>query len=115
MVILIIFSFWQPNVPSQSSTPRREPAGSHHFVPHVLDPGSSLSSPSTSTAVRSLRSTTSGLSQPELVTVHNVAEDLSRIQQACAGDSEEVIRVHIPGDIHNNRVVLDVDGTYTDV
>lgn len=111
---------YQPNSPSQSSTPHREPAGSQHFVPHVLQPESS---PKPS-AARSLRNVMCTNSQPELATVHNIAEDLSRIQQACADDldgTEEVIRVHIPGGgdsnaaAHSSRVVLDVDGTCTDV
>lgn len=107
----------QPNSPSQSSTPSREPARNHHFVPHVLQPEAS---PNASGSSRSMRNTINAQVQPELVTVHNLAEDLSRIQQAYAdemGDREEIIQVHVPGSntSHGDKVILDQDGTCTDV
>lgn len=121
MVLLLVnnFSgFIQPNSPSQSSTPRHEPAAAHHFVPHVLQ---SEESASPTGAARSLRSTMSTQGHQELATVHNVAEDLSRIQQACADEmaqSEVVIQVQVPADStsvpQRSLVLVDVDGTPQD-
>ncbi|KAK3912707.1 CSC1-like protein 1 [Frankliniella fusca] len=106
---------YQPNSSSQS-TPSREPTTNHHFVPHVLESGVS---PSPSRIAVSSRTKLSAQGQPELVTVHNVAEDLSRIQQACAeefGDGE--IHVHMPSSSSGpqaRQMEIDVDGTSTDV
>ncbi|XP_034243730.1 CSC1-like protein 1 [Thrips palmi] len=110
---------YQPNSPSQSSTPSREPAANHRFVPHVLQSEGSGSPLGVS---RSLRSTMSTIAHQELATVHNVAEDLSRIQQACADEmaqSEEVVRVQAPDSStsisQGNIVLIDVDGARRDI
>lgn len=57
----------------------------------------------------------------ELATVHNVAEDLSRIQKACADEmaqSEGAIRVQVPDSTtttQGNIVLLDVDTTCPEI